>query len=499
MEFYESVDGYIATECPTCSTRLILRPQQAGTTTACEMCGRRIDIPKEIRVRPKAKPVEYKPEPYALQPDELPEVPHAGDALPIGRADEPMVPVPQGPRSRGYDVIEPEPADDLPAPAPAEVAPPTPAERTHGPSAAARSAPQESADPPRRRKESFAVVCPKCNNRMYARLHQVGEEIACGDCGYVLVVPKPPAERPQQVLPKPEPVAVSAEEPPVRPFDDTLYRESAIATVSWQAEPPRWTFFSGVVRFLWQGAGPLYWGVLTGGLIVTSVLGILAISLSGGIQGGYSGLGGAMMALFTIAAFAPIAAWTLSYGAVCFWTVMRATANGADEIVEWPELAFSERLGELARLVYHTGLSLAIAYGVGMLAGQWLAPPAPLVIGAAAVVLVFPVLTLSSLESNRTIWPFSAVVFRSLFSLWWGWLLVYVELAVLGAIWAAAVVFTIEESPYLTMFWSSPVLAAVGLITARLLGRLIWRATAEDLDEQPTRPTVYERVVRSKE
>ena len=41
--------------------------------------------------------------------------------------------------------------------------------------------------------------------------------------------------------------------------------------------------------------------------------------------------------------------------------------------------------------------------------------------------------------------------------------------------------------------------AGVALISARLFGRLIWRATARDLDEEPRRPTVYERVVRSGE
>jgi DNA-directed RNA polymerase subunit M/transcription elongation factor TFIIS len=500
MEFYESVQGYIATECPVCGTRLILRPEQAGSTLKCEMCYHRLAIPKEIRIRPKAKAVEHKPEPYAVREEQPPtEVSGpdpdlaSADALPRGRADEPVVSTPQGPRSRGYDLV---PSDDPPPKIERE---PAMTPRGESPRAAPVPAQEPSEPSPRRRKEAFAVVCPKCNNRMYARLHQVGEQIACGDCGYVMEVPRPPAERPTQVLPLPEPVAVSPEEPPERPYHDDLARATAIPAGSWQAEPPRWTFFSGVVRFLWQGAGPLYWSVLSGGLMVTSILGILMVSLSGGISGGYGGLGPAMMALFTLAAFAPIAAWTLSYGAACVWAVMHDTANGADEIVDWPQLGFSERLGELVRLVYHAGMALAIPYGAGLVAAQWLGPTAPPTFAALGVVLVFPFLSLSSLESNRTIWPFSAVVFRSLFSLWWGWVVVYLEIATLLAVWAATVVFTIESSPYLSMLWSSPILAAVALITARLLGRLIWRATVEDLDDQPRRETVYERVVRTKE
>src|SRR3954452_11730244 len=70
MEFYESVQGYIATECPVCGTRLIFRPEQAGSTLKCEMCYRQIVIPQEIRVRPKPKTVQQPVEPYAVHDDE---------------------------------------------------------------------------------------------------------------------------------------------------------------------------------------------------------------------------------------------------------------------------------------------------------------------------------------------------------------------------------------------------------------------------------------------
>ncbi len=128
-----------------------------------------------------------------------------------------MLPSSQGPRSRGYDVL---PSEDPPraevrepAAGPARTDKPAPMEKP-SPGKAART--KEPADPPRRRKEAFAVVCPKCTNRMYARLHQVGQQIACGDCGHVLVVPQPPAEAPQKVLPRPDPIALSTEEPPER-------------------------------------------------------------------------------------------------------------------------------------------------------------------------------------------------------------------------------------------------------------------------------------------
>jgi DNA-directed RNA polymerase subunit RPC12/RpoP len=517
MEFYESVQGYIATECPICGTRLIFRPEQAGGTLMCEMCHHRLTLPKELRVRPKPKPVQRDIEPYAVREEQPPSFadPAADgptpDSLPRGRSDERVLPVPEGPRSGGYRLV---PSADPPMPETGERT--ARIEPTENPAPARSPAAKEAADPPRRRKEAFAIVCPKCDNRMYARLHQVGQQIACGDCGYVLVVPQPPTEAPKKALPRPEPVPLAAEEPaagppasanawpategaaaaqPPRPRDAELTRALGAPAAPWVPEPPRWTFFSGVVSFLWQGAGPLYWGVLSGGLLVSSLVGLLAISWIGAITPGYGGIGPAMIALVLVAAFGPVVAWTVSYGASCFLAVMRDTANGADLITEWPQLAFSERLGDLLRVVYHGGLALGLSYGAG-LAAQGLGPgalPAFTIVGG---VLLFPFLTISSLESQRTIWPFSAVVFGSLLRLWWGWLLMYLEIASLLAVWGLTVIFTFASSPYLTALWSSPILAAVSLVSARLFGRLIWRATVKDEDDLPRRPTVYEQVVR---
>jgi DNA-directed RNA polymerase subunit M/transcription elongation factor TFIIS len=502
MEFHESVQGYIATECPICGTRLIFRPEQAGGTLQCEMCYHRLKLPKEIQVRRKPKIIQQDIEPYALR-EETPasltgdaekDAPPA-DALPRGRSDERSLPSPEGPRSRGYGVV---PTDDDLRPLRGPSDRTASAGPTSSPKPAERAAAQGAGDPPRRRKEAFAVVCPKCNNRMYARLHQVGQQIGCGDCGYVMVVPQPPAEAPQKVLPKPEPVPLSTEEPPQRPFDDRLMRAVGAPAAPWTPEPPRWTFFSGVVSFLWQGAGPLFWLVLTGGMIISSLVGLLAVSWIGAITPGYSGMGPAMIALCLVAAFGPVVAWTISYAACCFLTVMHDTANGADLITEWPQLAFSERLGDLVRVVYHGGLSLALSYGVGV-AAQAIGPVSLTAVTFGGAVLIFPFLTISSLESRRTIWPFSLVVTGSLLTLWWGWLLMYAEIAALSAVWGLTVAFTFDSSPYLTVLWSSPILAAVALISARLFGRLIWRATARDVDDLPRKPTVYERVVRSEE
>jgi hypothetical protein len=164
------------------------------------------------------------------------------------------------------------------------------------------------------------------------------------------------------------------------------------------------------------------------------------------------------------------------FAAGCFWKVIHATANGADEIVEWPQEPWGDHIGTLARVIYHGSLSLAISYSAGLAASHWLGPQALPITTCVGVLLLFPFFTISSMESQQITWPFSATVSMSLLRLWWGWLVMYLEIGVLMAIWGATVVFTFESSPYLTVLWSSPLLAAVALISARLFGRLLCAA-----------------------
>jgi len=257
-------------------------------------------------------------------------------------------------------------------------------------------------------------------------------------------------------------------------------------------DAPKWTFFSGVVSFLWVGAGPLFWVILTvGALGVSFIFGEMARAyMAGGLQ--------LMVVVIWLIFFGIVIVLTGPFAASCFLAVIHETANGVMDIVDWPEETIGERLVSMWHVAYQVLLSASIAFAAGQVAAIWMGPQ---VIGKFTVVgafLLFPFLMISSLESQRTIWPFSAVVIGSLFRLWWGWLLMYAELAVLLAGWGAAVVFTYKSSPYLTVLWSSPILAAIALIAARLFGRLIWLATVQDYDGSE-RPTVYERVVRTRE
>ena len=78
MQFHESVEGYIATECPVCGTRLFFRPEQAGCSITCGMCEVSVAIPEQINVKPKPKPIRRHVEAYEIREHDEP----AADASP---------------------------------------------------------------------------------------------------------------------------------------------------------------------------------------------------------------------------------------------------------------------------------------------------------------------------------------------------------------------------------------------------------------------------------
>ncbi len=235
-------------------------------------------------------------------------------------------------------------------------------------------------------------------------------------------------------------------------------------------DPPRWTFFSGVVSFLWVGAVPLYWLTIS---VVLVIVGVPMAAIYQALNAGGAYLMFVSVLAMLLAGFLVIIA---PFAAGCFWKVIHATANGAADIVDWPDEPWADHISVLWRVVYHGSLALGLPYGAGLAAAHWLGPMAVPLVTCLGALVIFPFLTISSLESQRTTWPFSSVVNASLATLWWGWLLMYAEIAGLLAIWGLTVVFSFDSNPYLTVLWGSPILAAVALISARLFGRLIWRA-----------------------
>jgi hypothetical protein len=122
--------------------------------------------------------------------------------------------------------------------------------------------------------------------------------------------------------------------------------------------------------------------------------------------------------------------------------------------------------------------------------------PLSLAIGPAGMLisfmLLFPFFLLSAMETDSFIMPISAPILRSLGYCAGSWLAFYLVSSVLLVAVFAAILRGSMEQPMLAWFLSGPVLAAMGLIYARLLGRLAWKASGAtmaplelDLEAEP--------------
>ncbi|MEX0676538.1 MAG: MJ0042-type zinc finger domain-containing protein [Pirellulales bacterium] len=255
------------------------------------------------------------------------------------------------------------------------------------------------------------------------------------------------------------------------PANEDQYLESArarglIRDVDYP-DPPKWTFFSGVFTYPWRGVNLSRWTAMSFGLSIAGVVSLQTLEYLGLMGGSLTNLAvqGVMLAMVAIAVLMA----ALSISAASCRAAIQDTADGHDlpqeeSLPEWDHWMFT----------FLGWLSLWAAAGaIGF--------PLSLAIGPAAFLIAstffFPVLLLSAMESDSYIMPYSPPVLRTLGYYLHGWLMFYLLTIGLFAGWIAAFDFAFPRAPYLTVFFSGPVLAALMLVYARLLGRLAWRAS----------------------
>ena len=331
------------------------------------------------------------------------------------------------------------------------------------------------------------VRSERCGMRLNPLLEPKPRTMLCPHCYQPVAVPalgdaaavrkKPRRGRDDEAEDRPQPDAVESSYR--TPFDvmAEIRRDDP-------DPPPRWTFFSDVFNFPWQSGTLMRWVFLAIGCTALSLTWAGAATLfleasQSRSRAGFVGLGFLMLPTIWITF------WSISYAAACCLPVITETAAGSRRIAEWPDPSFREWMVELIYLVYQAALVGAISYGITLLLRH--TAGAHWAVGPAAAVVLFPIVLLSSLEADSPWVPITWPVFRSLFQIAWAWLTFY---ALAGALWAgylAAVAYGALRAPFLTAFATGPVLAAVLLISARLLGRLAWRTilAATPADERP--------------
>ncbi len=255
------------------------------------------------------------------------------------------------------------------------------------------------------------------------------------------------------------------------PVNAELYEESArrrgILRDEEQPEPPRWTFLSGVFGYPWRGVNFARWAAISFGLSIASAVDYKAIDTAGLLDGDLTQTNafGIVQIVFGIMITLGVA----SFAAASCRAAIIDTADGhnlpqEDTLPEWDLWIFT--------LVAWVSLGAAAA-AVGY--------PLTLAIGPAGffvtLVMLFPLLLLSAMESDSYIMPVSGPVLRTLWTYGHGWLAFYLLSTAILALAVAAFVFGLPEAPIATCIAMGPVLAAALLIYARLLGRLAWGAS----------------------
>ena len=234
-------------------------------------------------------------------------------------------------------------------------------------------------------------------------------------------------------------------------------------------DPPKWTFFSGVFTYPWRGVNVARWTAMSLGLSLTGMMAYCALAWLGFVGSAENPILGVLMTMFSIL----MALVTLSFATSSCQAVLQDTADGHDmpqeaSLPEWDQWIWT-----------------LLCWGSLWAVSGALAYPLALLIGGIAFLIVpailFPILLLSAMEADSYLVPFSPPVLRTLVSYAHGWLMFYLLSAAMFIGWQAMLVFGFASMPLLGAFVSGPVVAAIMLIYARLLGRLAWRASGANM------------------
>lgn len=336
---------------------------------------------------------------------------------------------------------------------------------------------------PGKRLFPVTVVCPKCQSRQDLTVSEETETVECQLCSaeVEVAIPGAPARGTQRPAPRRRRGADKSRTyaPVGRSRRPRRERRKSSGFVEFTDEvrqgeplppPPEWTFFSGVFTFPWRLQMLYRWLVLSFFCTMTGWLTLLLWAM----YTGRFGFSGPIMIFFALPAIW-ITLWTLSYGAAWCLCIVTDTAAGNDRIVNEPDDNWREWVIDMGYIAYILIEAEVIAYFVGK--GFALFTEHHLLASMVTLFLVFPIILLSSMEGN-TIWvPLTMPIVKSLGKLWWGWLLFYLLSGMLVAIWLAMFVVMMENFLLMSMMILGPLMAAFLFISARLLGRLAWKAS----------------------
>ncbi len=334
----------------------------------------------------------------------------------------------------------------------------------------------------------FPVYCRNCDTLMHARLEQVGNGIACPDCGAKTVVEEPPEPKQKKspLVPDGKEYQLDAKHiPPTRPEAQFAPPEPSVETSKTEAirqervdrpRIPRFPTLQGVAPMLFRHPVLSWWFGLS--LAGCCELGLLAF-----------GLGGHVLLLVLIVPpllFIGIGAFS---AAGAFWlSVLTESSEGNDRVHHPPGPVFLDWIGNMLYLITSGMLAFAPWWILGQVLWEELAPQYLGLMQVSGWMFTFPLLLLSCLENGSPMELYSLRIFGSVAKLPGHWLLLVLQSVVLAAACLLAVAGLLTLDPRLA-FVAVPVCVAASLLYFRILGRFAWwlaesLATTEEVVEE---------------
>lgn len=335
----------------------------------------------------------------------------------------------------------------------------------------------------------LSVRCPQCQAGLRIRSRLAGKTGQCPQCGGSIHIPERPAfdleepdssgdadeslgdggyrlAEPLEHQPDDSPEPLPAELRAPVPAGGFLERMERVSTEK-KSYVPQFLFFTGVFTFPWYPEVWLRWGYLVAGGTAATLIPVLVYEYVLGV-GGYAGVVLAFFALPQIW----ISFWTGSFAVACGMHVFEETATGNDHISNWPEPNWRDWMWQLMYVGYVALMVLAVAYGIGLLAGGS-GETISMAIGLSEFFLL-PFCLLSVMEANNLAILISPGIAATLIRNCLNWIQFYVITGCLAAAWLGIGWGVISVSSFLLIPVNGLLYASLILIWFRLLGRLAW-------------------------
>jgi DNA-directed RNA polymerase subunit RPC12/RpoP len=489
----------LSLDCPTCGAHYDVPVSMAGRRGSCASCGAKIAVPEVSAADPKPAAIfdddtEPSEPQYIAVECRVCQTRMYGRPIQVGKelkcpdcGARTVVPPPPPPKRKNipaalegeqYELWD---ADEQPLPKQIAAAQP----------------------------KYIAVRCKHCDTLMYATEKQVGQTIACPDCGKRHVVPQPTKEAAKPSVlasdvdtPRLDPAAAPGERPlilplPKRGMDFEVEQEAAYARAREKSERtgkpmeidsrfrpvlPRFPLVTGILPFPFYAGSRDRWAALTIGLVIWALLLVDGVPAWATWRGDGAGAMAAMGGLAETMIGAIGAIVWLAAASNIFIAIVSQSAAGADRIREWPPMNFIMSMGEMLPVTIAAVFTAAPGYMLGRLIAE--EPWQLALLTGGSLLLGFPVTLLSQLAGNSTWELIELKVLGTMVRCPFSMLLFYLESACLAAICAAAGIFAAQINPYLVLA-CAPLFVLCIFLYARLLGRLGWRLSEAAPIEEP--------------